>query len=47
MLCKQYSRYKKDYNIAYCYTKVKNIEKGKKVGEVILNIDPNIKFLRD
>lgn len=47
LLCKQYSKYKKDNNIEYCYTKVKNVKKGKDVGEVELNIEPNIKKLRD
>jgi predicted ribosome quality control (RQC) complex YloA/Tae2 family protein len=47
ILCKQYSRYKKDNDIEYCYTKVKNVRKGDKVGEVILDIEPNIKRLRD
>ena len=47
MLCKQYSRYKKYTDIEYCYTKVKNVKKGKQVGEVILDIEPNIKKLRD
>ena len=47
LLCKQYSKYKKDNNIEYCYTKVKNVKKGKDVGEVELSIEPNIRKLRD
>lgn len=47
LLCKQYSKYKKENNVEYCYTKVKNVKKGKDVGEVELSIEPNIRKLRD
>lgn len=41
-LVKENSKFKNIQKLSICYTKKKNLKKGKALGEVILNVEPGI-----